>query len=170
MSLTALEIADALSAFFPSTAVRFRPGATNGNRALALPYVDCRAVQQRLDDVLGLDGWQDSYEVLSDGSVVCTLRCRIGEQWITRQDVGSPSEQPDEGDRRKAAFSDAVKRAAVKFGVGRYLYRLPPIWCDWDPQAKKFVKVPQLPATQAPKRPTTPAVAEAQRRSLTRGE
>src|SRR5262249_40457923 len=120
--MTALEIADALSAFFPSTAVRFRPGATSGNRALALPYVDCRAVHQRLDDVLGLDGWQDSYEVLSDGSVVCTLRCRIGDAWITRQDVGSPSEQPDEGDRRKAAFSDALKRAAVKFGVGRYLY------------------------------------------------
>jgi hypothetical protein len=40
-------------------------------------------------------------------------------------DVGGPSEQPDEGDRVKAAFSDALKRAAVKFGIGRYLYRLP---------------------------------------------
>src|SRR5262249_47334973 len=154
---------------FPSSAVRFRPGATTGNRALALPYVDCRAVMQRLDDVLGLDGWQDSYEPLPDGSVVCTLRCRIGDTWITRQDVGSPSDQPDEGDRRKAAFSDALKRAAVKFGVGRYLYRLPPLWVDWDAQKKRFVKVPQLPATQVPKQATTPAGGEAQRRELTRG-
>jgi hypothetical protein len=63
-------------------------------------------------------GWQDEYECLPDGSVVCRLRLRLGDEWITKMDVGAPSEQPDEGDRRKAAFSDALKRAAVKFGIG----------------------------------------------------
>jgi hypothetical protein len=53
--------------------------------------------------------------------VVCRLRCRIGGEWLTKVDVGSPSEQPDGGDRLKAAFSDAPLQAAVKFGVGRYL-------------------------------------------------
>jgi hypothetical protein len=40
---------------------------------------------------------------------------------LTKVDVGGPSEQPDGGDWLKAAFSDALKRAAVKFGVGRHL-------------------------------------------------
>ena len=38
-------------------------------------------------------------------NVVCRLRLHLGDQWITKMDVGGPSEQPDEGDRRKAAFT-----------------------------------------------------------------
>jgi hypothetical protein len=112
----------------------------------ALAYVDARAIQDRLDDVLGVAGWQDAYRVLPDGSVVCRLRCLIGGHWITKTDVGGQSEQPDGGDRTKAAFSDALKRAAVKFGVGRYLYRLPSQWVDYDPQRKQFKTSPALPA------------------------
>src|SRR5262249_61234768 len=92
------ELAHALQAFFPSDVVRCKPGAINGNRALALFYIDSRAVQDRLDEVLGIDGWQDSYQRLPDGSVVCTLRCRIGGEWITHQDVGSEGGQADRGD------------------------------------------------------------------------
>lgn len=127
-----------------------------GNRALAIPYLNARAVQDCLDDVLGIDGWEDSYEVLPDGSVVCTLRVRIGERWLSKVDVGGPSEQPDEGDRRKAAFSDALKRAAVKFGIGRYLYGLGKVWADFDPAKKQFVKPPQLPASALPAAKPTP--------------
>ena len=50
------------------------------------------------------------YECLPDGSVVCRLRLRLGDEWITKMDVGGQSEQPDEGDRRKAAFSDGAPR------------------------------------------------------------
>jgi hypothetical protein len=63
----------------------------SGNRALAAAYIDSRAVQDRLDDVLGVDGWQDDYRCLPDGSVVCRLRCRIGGEWLTKVDVGGPS-------------------------------------------------------------------------------
>jgi hypothetical protein len=115
----------ALSGPFEPTEVRFKPAVVSGSRALALAYVDARAIQDRLDDVLGVAGWQDDYELLPDGSVVCRLRLRLGGEWITKVDVGGPSEQPDGGDRLKAAFSDSLKRAAVKFGIGRYLYRLP---------------------------------------------
>ena len=45
----------------------------------------------------------------------------------------------------KAAFSDALKRAAVKFGVGRYLYRLPAQWLDYDSQKRQFARPPTLP-------------------------
>jgi hypothetical protein len=144
------KVALALAAPFAPSEVRFKPQAVSGNRALAIAYVDARAVMDRLDSVLGVAGWQDSYQLLPDGSVLCRLRCKLGEAWVVKADVGSPSEQPDEGDRHKAAFSDALKRAAVKFGIGRYLYRLPRTWCDWDGQKKCFLRPPQLPAWALP--------------------
>lgn len=140
-----------LSAPFPAKDIRYKPQAVSGNRALAVFYLDARAIQDRLDDVLGIEGWQDEYECLADGSVVCRLRVKVGDEWITKMDVGSQSEQPDGGDRMKSAFSDALKRAAVKFGIGRYLYRAPPQWCDYDVQKRAFTKTPTLPASHLPK-------------------
>src|SRR5207248_3714863 len=139
-------LTNALAEPFDPTEVRFRPAVVSGSRALALAYVDARVVQNRLDEVLGVDGWQDDYECRDDGAVVCRLRLRLGGDWITKVDVGGPSEQPDGGDRLKAAFSDALKRAAVKFGIGRYLYRVPVQWVDYDPQRRQFLKTPTLPA------------------------
>ena len=141
------EVLSALAAPFDPQEIKWRVGAVAGNRAMALAYVDARVVQDRLDDVLGVDGWQDDYAVLNDSSVTCKLSCRIGGQWIVKMDVGSVSEQPDDGDKMKAAFSDACKRAAVKFGVGRFLYRLPSQWVDYDPQKRQFVRKPVLPAS-----------------------
>jgi hypothetical protein len=151
----------ALAATFDPSEVKFKPGVVSGNRALAIGYVDARVIQDRLDDVLGVDGWQDDYECLPDGSVVRRLRLRLGSEWITKVDVGSPSEQPDGGDRLKAAFSDALKRAAVKFGIGRYLYRMPSQWVDYDPSKRRFVRTPALPpeATPADKVKAKPSTA-----------
>jgi hypothetical protein len=65
-------------------------------------------------------------------------------------DVGSESEQPDSGDRRKSAFSDALKRAAVKFGVGRFLYSFPSVWVDYDPRTRRIVTPPVIPVELLP--------------------
>jgi len=145
MSAALNKVTQALAAPFDPSLVKFKPAVVQGNRALALAYVDARVIQDRLDEVLGVENWQDEYDSLPDGSVVCRLRLRLGEGWVTKVDVGSPSEQPDEHDRVKAAFSDALKRAAVKFGISRYLYRLPSTWCDYDPQKRQFRQLPQLP-------------------------
>jgi hypothetical protein len=150
-------ITQALAAPFDTSEVKFKPAVVSGNRALALAYVDARVIQDRLDEVLGVEGWQDEYEILADGSVVCKLRLRLGDEWITKMDVGGPSEQPDEGDRRKAAFSDALKRAAVKFGIGRYLYRLPSQWVDYDTHKRQFVRPPVLPRSALPMQKETPS-------------
>jgi hypothetical protein len=150
----------ALSAPFEASEVKFKPAVVSGNRAMALAYVDARVIQDRLDDVLGVDGWQDDYECREDGSVVCRLRLRLGDEWVTKVDVGGPSEQSDGGDRLKAAFSDALKRAAVKFGIGRYLYRLPAQWLDYDTKTKRFVRPPTLPANALPARRPQPEVVE----------
>ena len=152
-------LTQALAEPFAPSEVRFKPAVVSGNRAMAIAYVDARVIQDRLDDVLGVAGWQDEYECLPDGGVVCRLRLHLGDQWITKMDVGSPSDQSDEGDRRKASFSDALKRAAVKFGIGRYLYRLPSQWVDYDPQKRQFARTPKLPASALP-RPRVVAPSE----------
>jgi hypothetical protein len=143
-------ITEALSAPFQPSEVKFKPAVVSGNRALALAYVDARAIQDRLDEVLGVEGWQDNYKCLEDGSVMCRLQLRLGNQWVTKVDVGGPTETNDTGDRRKAAFSDALKRAAVKFGIGRYLYRFPSQWVDYDPHKKQFTQSPKLPPFALP--------------------
>ncbi len=135
----------ALAEPFEREEVKFKPAVVSGNRAMALAYVDARVIQDRLD------------EVLPDGSVMCRLRVKLGDRWISKTDVGSPSEQPDGGDRLKAAFSDALKRAAVKFGIGRYLYRLPSQWVDYDPHKRQFAKPPTLPDFALPTKGRKPA-------------
>src|SRR4051794_29375158 len=55
-------LTQALAAPFARKFVKFRPGATSGSRALAIPYVDARVIQDRLDEVLGPVNWQDEYE------------------------------------------------------------------------------------------------------------
>src|SRR5260370_30190138 len=96
-------------------------------------------VQNRFAGVMGTDGWQTQFHVRDGGAVQCTLSVKVGDAWLAKQDVGGPSDQKDPGDRMKAAFSDALKRCAVQWGVGRYLYGLIPEWRDWDAKAKRFV-------------------------------
>jgi hypothetical protein len=150
-----------LAAPFDPAEVKWKPQVVSGTRAMAIAYVDARVIQDRLDDVLGSQNWQDDYDCLPDGCVVCRLRLRLGEEWITKVDVGGPSEQPDGGDRMKAAFSESLKRAAVKFGVGRYLYRLPQQWVDYDPQKRQFLRTPSLPVSALPVREEADAPAPA---------
>ena len=147
---TAVAIQAALAEPFERRLLKCKPGAVKGNQALAMPYLDARDVADRLDQVLSLDGWQDDYEQLADGAMLCRLRVKIGRSWIVRCGVGGPSDQPDPGDRKKAAESDALKRAAVKFGVGRYLYRLPKYWLGWDATRRQFTQQPVLPEWALP--------------------
>lgn len=140
------EIIRRLTAEFDPSEVKWKPAMVKGDRCLAMPYVDARLVMDRLDSVVGVMGWKDAYRILKDGCVVCKLSIQIGDKWISKSDVGSPSEQGDFGDRRKAAFSDALKRAAVKFGIGRYLYSMPSQWVDYDAQKKRMVRTPVIPS------------------------
>jgi hypothetical protein len=146
------QIQQELAAPFRADQVRCRPGALSGDKAkaLAIFYVNPKTIQQRLDDVLGVDGWADECEVLPDGCVVCRLTVWFGDRAVTRCDVGAPSKQPDAGDRLKAAFSGALKRAALKFGVGRYLDGVPQQWAELDGSGKRFKKTPRLPAEFLP--------------------
>lgn len=145
------DIQERLAEPFEPDEVEWKPQAVKGNRCLAVAYIDARCVMDRLDEAVGNGNWKDHYEVLNNGSVKCTLSVKYGDEWIEKSDVGSMSDQPDEGDRLKSAFSDALKRTAVKVGVGRYLYRLPPSWVDFDPNTRKILATPKLPEWALPK-------------------
>lgn len=145
---------------FPAESVKWLPRNVKGNRCLAMPYIDARLVMDRLDEVIGVGNWSDEYEFATNGCSICKLTVKMpgtGDV-VTKCDVGSPSEQPDSGDKLKAAVSDALKRTAVKFGIGRYLYRIPPQWADYDPVKKQIVRKPQLPASALPVAPVRDAV------------
>lgn len=149
--MNANEITAALAEPFDPKDIQWKPQAVKGNRCLAIAYIDARDVQDRLDAVLGVANWQDEYTVLPDGSVTCRLQIKIDGEWVCKMDVGSLSDQSDGGDRLKAAFSDALKRAAVKLGIGRYLYRLDGQWVDYDATKKQITSPPQLPPFALPK-------------------
>ncbi len=116
----------ALAAPFEAEEVRFR---AQGGRQFA--YITARTAMNRLDSILGPENWWDDY-VPAEHSVLCRLTIRIadpdaaeGGGWLTltKSDAGGYAGMADSGDDEKSGFSDAFKRAAVKFGVGRYLYR-----------------------------------------------
>lgn len=108
----------ALAAPFASNEVKARSQAGR-----QLHYVTARTVMNRLDAVVGPENWWDEYAP-SDNSVLCRLSVRLPDgQTLTKSDAGGYAGMADHGDDDKSGYSDAFKRAAVKFGVARYLYR-----------------------------------------------
>jgi Rad52/22 family double-strand break repair protein len=113
-------------------AVRFKIQTVEDDAGQVASYVDARLVYDRLDLVCG-ERWWPRCDALSEPFLpmpvgrgagreppLLWVRCRLTLFGVTREDVGA-------GEDPKAAVSDAVKRAAVHFGVGRSLYamRLP---------------------------------------------
>ncbi len=89
-----------------------------GKKGKTFHYLDARQVMHRLDRVLGPDNWSDDYKSI-DGKTCCTLSLYIQGRWIAKSDGAGDTEIEGE----KGGFSDSFKRAAVKWGIGRYLYR-----------------------------------------------
>jgi hypothetical protein len=116
---------DKLAAEFPRDAVSWRAQSVtkDGKKAMALAYIDARDVMERLDGVCGPGNWQDRYE-FAGPRTICYLSIKIDGEWVTKADgAGDTAVEAEKG-----AISDAFKRAAVKWGVGRYLYALDAPW------------------------------------------
>ena len=122
-----------LFAEFPKDAVSWRSQSLTktGDKAMALAYIDARDVMDRLDEICGSDGWQDRYE-FSGPRTICYLSIKVGDEWITKADgAGDTAVEAEKG-----ALSDAFKRAAVKWGIGRYLYGLDAPWVPCESYEK----------------------------------
>ena len=134
--MTAQTIFDQLCAPFPTEYVKWRVGPTNERskkpderlEGEPLAYIDARAVMDRFDSVLGPERWQCTYTPGVGASIVCNIGVLIGDEWIWKADGAGPSDTEPE----KGALSDAFKRAAVRWGVARYLYDLEVRWVPLD--------------------------------------
>lgn len=117
---------------FPFSAHKWRIMASNKDKTKGLLayYIDARDVMDRLDEVVEHGGWSDTYTVLTQNP--WTVECMLVVNGTAKSDVG-------DGDAAKDAYSDAIKRAAVKHGVGRYLYGLPSGWFETEGQGN-YVK------------------------------
>jgi hypothetical protein len=84
---------------------------------MMLDYIDARYVMDKLDH-LGPENWQDQFVDRPDGSVRCGIGLLVGGDWVWKWDVGTVSDiEPEKG-----SYSEAFKRAGVKWGIGRDLY------------------------------------------------
>ena len=141
-----MSITQKLKEPFDPRVIHWRVGATtqSKDKGIALAYLNSRDVMKRFDDVCG-DLWQVEYPF--DGC--CRIGVKIGEEWIWRSN--GAGETQVEG--QKGKYSDAFKRAAVLWGVGRYLYYLENVWHPIKSQGRSFVLngSPSLPAWALPK-------------------
>lgn len=97
-------------------------GEKNGKVwAVVLAYVTNRAIMDRLDEVFGVGGWKNEFlPTPSMDGVMCGISVKIGDEWVTKYD-GAENTQVE---AVKGGLSSAMKRTAVQFGIGRYLYKL----------------------------------------------
>jgi len=122
--------------------IKWRVGQTSKDKtkATALAYLDAREVEKRLDDVMGAGNWSDKIIELKNG-FICELSLFIDGQWVTKSDAADNTDI----EAVKGGASSALKRAAAKWGVGRYLYYLPRVWVGYDETYKQLKEIPELP-------------------------
>jgi len=138
------DIYDALMKPFEAKHIQWRAGKIIGGKAMALGYIDARQVMKRLDAVMGFDMWQCRHTVTEAGINICDIGLKLNDEWVWKSN--GAGETNFEGE--KGAFSGAFKRAAVVWGIGRYLYYLPKQYVAYAND--KFTETPQLPKWAIP--------------------
>ena len=104
---------------------RVQSFSKNKASCTCVAYVNARDVMDLLDKVVGAENWQDKYEVIN-GQMFCSIgikivsECDREHEWVWKSDTGTESMT----EKEKGIVSDSFKRAAVKWGVGRFLYDL----------------------------------------------
>lgn len=141
------ELQERFSAPFYPSEIEWRIGATNSTKTsgIALPYITNRAIQNRLDEVCGVFGWKNEF-IVNDKSKICGISIKVGDEWITKYDGADDTNI----EATKGGISNAMKRAAVQWGIGRYLYKLPTFWVALENKKIKG-KPPELPQWALPK-------------------
>lgn len=99
--------------------------------ARLLAYMDNRAVMDRLDEVVGPMNWSSEFKPGPSGGNLCCISIRIGSEWVTKCDGAENTDfEPIKG-----GLSDAMKRAGVQWGIGRYLYDVGESWAECQVEA-----------------------------------
>lgn len=136
---------------FPANDIEWFIGVTSKDKTtgLAIPFITNRAVQDRLDEVCGVDGWKNEFKQIRgeetrnpDGTItnrishLCGISVWSEErgEWITKWDGADDTDI----EALKGGLSSAMKRAAVQFGIGRYLYKMDSPWVEIEPIGKSY--------------------------------
>ena len=132
--------------------VKCRVGARSKDKTkgIALFYLDAREVEKVLDNILGPENWATNLNPIVSPQgfhgFTCSLTVYMPDgKTVTKTDAGEASKTSPV----KGAASDALKRAAVLFGVGRYLYYIPNQWYKLN-EFGNFIEEPQLPKWALP--------------------
>jgi hypothetical protein len=145
-----MEVMEQLQAPFKPDEVEWRVGVTSNDKTkgLALAYVTNRAIQNRLDEVFGVFGWKNEFHEWKKDGQLCGISVKFEGEWITKFDGADDSNM----EATKGGLSDAMKRAAYQWGIGRYLYELPSVWMPIKKQGSSYVltDTPKLPAWALP--------------------
>jgi len=129
----------ALAAPFPVEDIYWKPQAMTRDRkkALAVPYADGRAYEDCLNQVVPGDWASNVTFTPAPPKIVCTVTLTVCR--ITRTGDGEASLSDENA--ATGAYAQAFKRAAMRFGLGRYLYDLSSPWVAYDQEHKRFPEV-----------------------------
>lgn len=166
------EVFKVLQAPFHPDDIEWRPQRfVKNGKTQALAYVTARAVMERLDEAVGPANWDMGLEPIDMGvtskldkqgnttdlkGFKCVLILRIEDeegnvQYVQRADVANLTDF----EAIKGGASGAMKRAAVQFGIGRYLYGIGDTWAETDDYGR-IKTVPRLPDWALPEGFTYP--------------
>ena len=107
-----------LAAPFEPSAVSWRAQSVSTKnpdepKAMALAYIDARDVMDRLDEVVGPEGWEDSFSETPLGRVICTIRIKVDGEWVSKSDgAGKTDVEGDSGARTCRQNEDNGLRVA----------------------------------------------------------
>ena len=104
-----------------------------GKGASLLLYKDARCDMNILDETVGAMNWQKRYS-RDNANCIISIWDDEKKQWIEKEDTGTESKTEAE----KGLASDAQKRSAFAWGIGRELYSSPFIWVNGVGKYDKF--------------------------------
>ena len=134
--MNASELYRRLSEPFPSADVEWRITKVHQRSGLAVPYITSRAIQTRLDNVVGPFCWRTRYipwhqyipkpsrgeNPEADRTPIASQLCGLSiydeekREWIEKIDGAENTDF----ESIKGGISDSFKRAAVLWGIGRF--------------------------------------------------
>lgn len=119
---------------------RVQSYSKNKAQATCVAYIDARDVMELLDEVCGPENWQSDFRDVG-GQVFGGIGIRNSDkEWVWKWDTGTESNV----EKEKGQASDAFKRAAVKWGIGRFLYDLDVAYVKTDGPLSDSHKFPHV--------------------------
>jgi hypothetical protein len=148
MSLSLTSLQEALRQPFPPDLIKLLPRMPRKNEkgqwvCLALPYADKRTYEDRLN-TLAFGEWNTpaTCPLVAGNKLivpVTVVLCGVphtdyGEAFLSS--LSRKGEKHEEENSATEAYSQGFRRACAQFGLGRYLYDLPPLWLPYNPESK----------------------------------